>query len=204
MRTTLLCTGAAVAAACTVVGCSSGVDPGDTVVFRIAYADTELSSSCYNGNTPVNVRSDSSTLRKSGTLILFAGTQDQLYLDTGDVVLEGTGADKSYTFDGKTVDVDYTRPNGQGAKITATTTTHIEMTVDSDAVTGTRTDKKAIKCSGGTSNECVSIGGSCTGTTDFVGTQVDERRDQIAHVHRDRHVVVAAQRQHPQRVVRGL
>jgi hypothetical protein len=173
MTRPLLCL-VAVTAISAAAGCSSGVQPGDTVVYRIAYAAPELASSCYGGAIPVNQQNDGSTLRKSATVVLYAGGSDQLYLDTGDTVLEGSAADKVYTFDGKQVNIEFTQPNGQGAKVTKTVTTHVEMTVDSEAVTGTRTDKEAQKCAGGAFGECNPFPtASCTETMDFVGTQVD-------------------------------
>jgi len=175
MTRSLSCLVAVLATSSALVSCKSGVQPGDTVVYRVAYAEPEQGSSCYyNKTVPPDDKSDSSSLRVSATLILYAGADEKLYLDTGDSVLEGTVADKTYTFDGKQVDVSYAMPDGQGAKTTTTTTTHIEMTVDSEAVKGTRTDKQVAKCSGGTAGQCSTNLINCTISMDFVGTQVDD------------------------------
>jgi hypothetical protein len=171
--TSLLWGGAAIAALVgTVLGGCGGVGPGDYVVYRVSFSEIEQASSCYPDKyVPPDVRSDSSTLRASGTYILYAGAEDKFYLDTGDSTLEGTQDGDKYTFEGKAVDVDYDTPDGQGNKRTSTLTTTIEMTVDGDVVTGTAKTKTSYKCSGQTCGNPIP---SCTESGDFVGTQVDD------------------------------
>lgn len=168
----LLWGGAALAAlAGTVLGGCGGVGPGDYVVYRVSFSELDEGSSCYpDSHVPADVKSDSTTLRSSGTYILYAGAEDKFYLDTGDSTLEGTKDSDKYSFEGKAVDVNYDTPDGQGNKRTSTVTTTIEMTEDGDVVTGTAKTKTSYKCSGQTCGNAIP---SCTESGEFVGTKVD-------------------------------
>lgn len=159
-------------------GCG-GVSPGEYVFYRIASAETEKTAGC-NGqaDVPIDVASDSSTLRGSGTFILYAGNDDKIYLDTGKLTLEGAETDTGYGFAGKTVDVNfYPMNDASGAKVTNTTSYSITVNVDGKTITGTSTVKTSGKCSG---NNCdqeparSAIFLPCTQTNDFIGTEIDD------------------------------
>ena len=153
------------------LGCG-GVSPGDYVIYRVALSDAKRGSSCYpDKKIPPNEKSDSDSFLASTDFILYAGPDDNFYLDTGSATLEGTGDADVYTFVGKTVDVEYASSDGTGDKITTTDTTTIQMTVDGKAVTGTVSEKVSITCRG---NNCGDAIPSCTTTTNFVGTEVDD------------------------------
>jgi len=171
----LLWGGAALAVLGGTVGCG-GVGPGDYVVYEVSFTAMEKASSCYvDKYVPPNEKSDSTTVRDAGTFILYAGIEDKFYLDAGEVTLEGAKEGDKYTFTGKSVDVQYDSPDGQGNKRTTTTTETVEMTVDGKAVTGTETVKASYKCSGQTCGNPIP---SCTESGDFVGTQVDNLKLQ--------------------------
>ena len=174
--------GVAAFAGLTWAGCGGGIDPGEYAVYRVAFSEPKISSSCfYDKELPPNIAKDSNTIRESGTYVLYAAANDQFYLDSGDMTLVGASTDDVYAFDGKAVDVEYSGNGTDGAKVTYTDTTHIDLTVDGDVVTGTRTDKHTVKCAG-TDNECSPFEApSCSRTINFVGTQVDnvDIKDEI-------------------------
>jgi len=152
-------------------GCG-GISPGDYKVYRLAVTQEDLSTGCYYPDgVPLNEKSDSSTFRDTQTVILYAAVEDKFYLNTGKKALEGTADGDKYTFEGKTVDVNYDSPDGTGNKRTDTTTITVEFTVDGSSVTGTETTKVSHKCSG---QSCGNPIPSCTHTVEFVGTEVDD------------------------------
>lgn len=154
-------------------GCSDQIEPGDYVVYRIASAQQEFSSSC---NLTANEISDSSTVHVSGTVILFAGQEGEFYLDTGEVTLPGefTGesdAGMDYEFDGKTVDVEWSNPEGTGTKLVSTVKHEVDLTIDDELLSGETRIKYSYQCSG---EGCANTLPKCTVTTEFVGTEVED------------------------------
>lgn len=152
-------------------GC--GISPGDYVIYRVSPGVTDETSGCYYPDMapPANQASDSTTVRGSSTWIIYASINDAFYLDSGTNTLEGVATDSGYQFTGKTVDVDFDMPDGTGSKRTTTVSFTIDVITDGDAISGTSTKKTTFGCAGSTCGEKIP---SCTETTDFVGTHVDE------------------------------
>lgn len=167
---TLQCA-AILAGALGVVGC--GISPGDYVIYRVSPGVTDETSGCYYPETdpPPNQASDSTSIRESGTWIIYASINDAFYMDSGTKTLEGVATDNGYQFTGKTVDVQYDQADGTGSKRTTTDSYTVDIIVDGDAISGTSTWKTTYGCAGTTCGDKVP---SCTRTTDFVGTHVDE------------------------------
>jgi len=96
-------------------GCASDtLDSGDYMVFRVAFTSSTPAASCYvDGEIPMSIVEDTTSLRSGGTFIMYAAEEGGLYLDTGDMVLEGEKNGPRYDFDGKTVDVEYPNVEGQ-------------------------------------------------------------------------------------------
>ncbi|MRG92287.1 hypothetical protein [Polyangium spumosum] len=152
-------------------GC--GVEPGDTWIYRVSFGETDASSGCYYPETdpPANQASDSSSLRGTGTWILYASIEDKLYLDTGSVTLEGLEEGDGYTFTGKDTDVDYDMPDGTGSKRTTTVTSTITIITDGNAISGEAVQRTSYACSGSTCGDKIP---TCTRTSPFVGTYVED------------------------------
>lgn len=103
---TLLTALAALAAA---NGCASDdLGTGDYMVFRVAFSNATPGASCYvDGEIPMSIVEDSTSLRSGGTFIMYAAEEGGLYLDTGSMVLEGEKDGDVYEFDGKEIDVEF-------------------------------------------------------------------------------------------------
>lgn len=99
----------ALAALATANGCASDeLETGDYLVFRVAFATSTPDASCYtNGEIPMSIVEDSSSLRSGGTFIMYAAEEGGLYLDTGNMVLEGAKEGDVYEFEGAVVDVEF-------------------------------------------------------------------------------------------------
>jgi hypothetical protein len=103
----------ALCAFASVNGCAASEDleAGDYKVFRVAFANSTPDASCYsNGEIPMSVVEDSTSLRAGGTFIMYATEEGGMYLDTGDMVLAGELDVDVYEFKGKVVDVEF--PSG--------------------------------------------------------------------------------------------
>lgn len=168
LRGGVLLAGLALAA---VSGCG-GIGPGDYVIYRVAFSDPEPTTGCFaNGQIPPDTKDDSTTFRDTGTLILYAGKEDVVYLDTGKGTLEGKKSDNGYSFSGKSVDVSYSGPNDD-TKLTETTTVKIDLTIDGKTVSGKIDSSTSVRCTG---NNCpMDLPSDCTQKSDFVGTEVDD------------------------------
>lgn len=167
---TLQCA-AIVAGALGVVGC--GISPGDYVIYRVTPGVTDMTSGCYypDSDPEPNKASDSTTVRGTGTWIIYASINDAYYLDSGQDTLEGVTTDAGYQFTGKTVDVQYDLPDGTGSKRTTTDSFTIDIIVDGDAISGSSVWKTTYGCAGTTCGDKIP---TCTRTTDFVGTRVED------------------------------
>lgn len=165
------------AAVCAVAGVGvfagcGGVSPGEYVFYRVAGTEAVESAGCYGTpEVPPNHASDSSTIYGSGTFILYAGTDTNIYLDTGKDTLQGAETDSGYSFAGKSVNVEFTPEDGSGIKETTTVAVTITLNVDGKTVTGSSVKKTSYKCSG---NGCPDPKPTCTETTNFIGTEVDD------------------------------
>jgi hypothetical protein len=154
-----------------VTGC--GISPGDYVIYRVTPGTTDQNAGCYYPDTEPapNVESDSSTVRATGTWFIYASINDAFYLDDGQNTLEGVATDTGYQFTGKTVNVQYDIPDGTGSKRTVTDSFTVSIVTDGDAISGSNVAKTTYGCAGTTCGDKIP---SCTKTTDFVGTHVDE------------------------------
>jgi hypothetical protein len=164
-----------VSAAGVALGLSSmacgGIKPGDYVVYRVAATKSELSTGCYpKSEVPPEVAQDWSSFRESGTIVLYAFASNDYYLDTGSMTLQGDESGKGYAFKGKSVDVEYTKPKGTGAKLTTIVDTTIDLEIDGAAISGRSISTTTKKCSG---EECPEMPPACTTAVDFVGTRLD-------------------------------
>lgn len=94
-------------------GCG-GIESGDYLLLRVAFADSEQNASCYvDGEIPKEIKDDTTSFRSGATLILYRGPTETYYLDTETTVMEGARKDDTFTFKGESVDVEYV--NGQPA-----------------------------------------------------------------------------------------
>lgn len=170
MGKTMQCA-ALLAGALGVTGC--GISPGDYVIYRVSPGVTEETSGCFFPETdpPPDQASDSTTVRESGTWIIYASINDAFYLDSGKNTLEGVATDTGYQFTGKEVDIQYDMPDGTGSKRTTTDAYTIDIIVDGDAISGKSVWKTTYGCAGMTCGDKIP---SCSRTTEFVGTHVDE------------------------------
>jgi len=94
-------------------GCSTELTDGDYQVFRVAFDAEKADAGCYvDGEIPPSIKEDTSTLKSGGTFIMYLGEQEEVFLDTGSMVLSGEkdGPD-AFEFDGVVVDVEV--PPGQ-------------------------------------------------------------------------------------------
>ncbi len=166
-RNSWILRGAVVAALGALSGGCGGLGPGDYVVYRVAQSELVDSSSCPGYDDP-SQKSDSSTFLSTSTFILYAGLEDVYYLEAeGQATLEGTEDGGTYSFSGKTVDVEYPTPD---IKFTSTTSASVSMTVDGASANGTATVTTSTKCSGtGCPDDT-----SCKQTSEFVGTEVED------------------------------
>lgn len=89
-------------------GCGGGIENGDYVLIRVAFADVKEDASCYaDGEIPKEIRDDTTTFRGGSTFILYRGPEDAYYLDTQSNVMEGALEGDAFTFGGESVDVEY-------------------------------------------------------------------------------------------------
>src|SRR5262249_32803346 len=125
--------GSIAASGALVSGCS-GFGPGDYAIYRVSFSKETKSSGCYapQNKVPPDEKYDSSTYRDPKIFILYAGANDARYLDMGDTTLEGTQDGDNFSFSGKSVDVQYLRPDGTGPKETTTNTTDVSFATDGD------------------------------------------------------------------------
>jgi hypothetical protein len=162
------------AAAVNALGGCSSIDPGDYLVFRVASAEQQFSNGCRLNNP--NTIDDSTTVHGSNTLILFAGADDRFYLDLGSMTLDGeadgVGDDGDlYEFEGKTIDVEWDGSTTNGNRRTTTVKTSADLEIDGELVTGRVRVKTSYACVG---SSCGDIPRSCTITTEFVGTEIED------------------------------
>ena len=167
---TLQCA-ALVAGALGVLGC--GISPGDYVIYRVTPGETALTSGCHHPETEAapNDASDSTTVRGASTWIIYASINDAFYLDSGTNTLEGVETDTGYQFTGREVDVQYDLPDGTGSKRTTTDAYTVDVIVEGEAISGSSVWKTTYGCAGTTCGDKIP---TCTRTTDFVGTHVEE------------------------------
>jgi hypothetical protein len=162
-------------ATASLAGCG-GIGPGDYLVYRIAFQETERSADCYaTGQIPVDEQDDSSSLYVSGTFILFVGADESFYLDVGGVTLRGVDeGDQRFVFSGGLVDVNVGGDEDDPTTTTKRIDTSVTFNVDGEVVEGVFQRASSSSCTGPNCAEPPSS--SCTETTPFVGGEIDDVR----------------------------
>jgi hypothetical protein len=156
-------------------GCG-GISPGQYVVFEIAESAPQKQSDCYGSmGEPADVEDSSTSINTNATWYIFAGSNNQLYLDTGMASLEGATSSNGYTFAGKTVAVMFTDgQTGTGDKNETVTAETVAITTSGNAVSGSDTSVNSTSCTPGMTGGCPNfMPTNCTTVTSFVGTQVN-------------------------------
>lgn len=148
------------------VGCG-GIGPGDYVLYRVALSGPSNSSDC---ELPLDAQEDTSTIRQTATFVLYAGPEDDYYLDTGELTFEGAEKGDGYEFSGRSVDVQYI---GQTDKGTSTSAYTISVVIDGASITGTITTKTSTRYECVDPTQCPQDT-SCTQTFDFIGTELED------------------------------
>lgn len=152
-------------------GCG-GLSPGEYVVYQVASTEQTQSDGCYqNSIVPPDVAFDSSSFRDGFTFVLFAGPEDTYFLDADDDILEGTADGDVYSFEGESVNVEFSGPDGTGDKYESTSKTSVEITVDGSLVSGTVRTRTTERCTGTT---CNPLPPDCSRTAEFVGIEVND------------------------------
>src|SRR5690606_23928005 len=67
---------------------------------------SRLESDCFDGEVPPSVAEDQSSFGSAGTFILYFDEGEQPRLDTGKLVLSGSGDDDAYSFEGNSPDTE--------------------------------------------------------------------------------------------------
>lgn len=151
-------------------GCG-GLSPGEYVVYQVASTETTESDGCYqNSIVPPEVAFDSSTFREGYTFVLYAGPDDTYFLNMQSLLLEGTADGDVYSFEGESVDITFSGPDGTGDKYESTSRMSVEVTVDGSLVNGTAKTRTTDRCTGTT---CNPLPPDCTRTSEFVGIEVE-------------------------------
>lgn len=149
-------------------GCG-GISPGDYVLYSVAEAGDTKSSGCFPGGFDPQTHSDTDDGVKDITWAITAGPNDEFYLEGEN--LQGEKSDSGYDFHETKVDVQYNDPVTKATKITTTTLTDVPITVDGETISGTKTVKVSVKCSG----QCPPDGvPTCTTSTEFNGAKIDD------------------------------
>lgn len=148
-----------------------GIQPGDYVLYRIGAATTEYTQDCFpNGQDPDDA-SDSTTFRAGETIVIFRAPDGVYFIDTGDFMIEGTLSGGTFDFNGESIDIEYFGSN-DNSQTTETTTVDITMDTQGASVSGSFVSSVIQTCSGPACDEFDSY--SCTGTSQFVGTRVND------------------------------
>jgi hypothetical protein len=156
-----------------VVSACADIEPGDYLVYRVAFEQAQQAASCFpGGQVPVDQQNDTSTNFTPDTWILYMGPEDRVYLDIGVTTLGGKEEGDGYAFNGKRVDVQI-QDDGMGGEITTTTTTttNITFNIEGEVVDGSIEDRTRMSCNG--SMSCPEAT-DCTTTRNFVGGEVDD------------------------------
>jgi hypothetical protein len=148
--------------------CAS-IAPGDYVVYRIGFSDTQLGADCFDDeDPPPDIADDESTFYGGATFVVFRGAEDSFFLDIGEAMLAGSKDKGDYTFRGRSVDVYFDGDN----RFQDSTEVTIVLTDDGDVVDGRSTSVDEQICSG---PDCLpGYDGTCTTQTDFVGTRIND------------------------------
>ncbi|HZF49374.1 MAG TPA: hypothetical protein VE093_12030 [Polyangiaceae bacterium] len=176
------------------LGCG-GLGPGDYVFYRVAFSQQQKKSpGCFIENSvPADEKFDKTSFRASSLFLIYGATEEQenkLYLDMGAVMVDDDGMagdDEGraitvegyeeaglFTFTGSSTDVDFTEINGGGDKHTTTTKVLVELTMDGSSMVGSVEATRKQSCSGSTCDLTLPDPRSCTTTSTFVGTEIDD------------------------------
>ncbi len=154
-------------------GCG-GISPGDYLIYRVALSKPALSPECFaDGMVPPNEAEDTSTLRNSGAMILYAGADDRYFLDFGTGTVEGTRLGDDFTFSARDFDVTIDGPMNE-IRQTQEDIISIEFTLDGELIDGTLRNTQNTSCEGPMGSCPMPSNTSCTQTSGFVGTEVHD------------------------------
>jgi hypothetical protein len=155
-------------------GCG-GISTGDYVLYKVALnALPKKSAGCFGPDGPdPNTRFDTDDGVGVATWVITAAPNDEWVLNTGKASLSGQKADSGYDFHETKVDVTYDGDTlTSNTKHTDTDAVDIPVTLSGDDISGTITEKLTHKCAG---TNCPVDGiPSCTITTDFTGSEIDD------------------------------
>ena len=126
------------------VGCGE-LQPGDHLVVRIAESSETRTDGCYypNDEPPQSLISDSTTVLRSATLVVYNAGGDTRILDSGSATLQGVQNGDQLSFTGSGADAIAL---GEVALQTTTTTLTVGFTLDGDVVKGTRRSEAVTVC----------------------------------------------------------
>jgi hypothetical protein len=161
----------------TSVGCGNALKPGDYRIYKMDLQTQTQSNGCYPLNTPdPNTKFDTDTTLSSGTWVLTTDTSDNVFMDVGKVTLQGVVTDAGYTFKGDVVNVEFEDDDITKTRITVTTTTVVDVTIDGKSIGGTATSTGSYRCSSPTATmPCPNpLPSDCSKTSKFSGTEVDD------------------------------
>jgi hypothetical protein len=148
-----------------------GIEPGDYVVYRVAFENESRSPNCYGGTPPPDEGQDTSTELTPDTWILYVGPDNKPYLDIGTTTLRGELRGDEYQFDGQRVDVSINDDGmGNTQTITTSTTTHVGIIVNGASIKGSYEQTQLVQCSG---NGCPEPT-DCTTTRALIGSEVED------------------------------
>lgn len=160
------------------LGCG-GLGPGDYVLFRVAFSEqVEQTDGCFGVNgIPPNEELDQSNFRQSSLFIIYGATEageDKLFLDTGEITVEGYEKDDLFVFAGESTDVDFTEVNGGGDEHTTRIKLLINLSIDGTSMAGSVEATEIESCAGTTCALTMPDPRSCVTKTPFVGTEIED------------------------------
>jgi hypothetical protein len=158
-------------AATALAGCGGWVQPGDYQIYKVEVAKASKGNGCFFDGPDPNTVSDSDTTLGDQTWVFTADTSGNFFLDLGDESIQGKKTDAGFSFDGKTVDVEFENDDPTMTKTTTTVDTRIDFTVDGKSIGGTVTTTSSFACVG---DHCAQQLPNCVITSKFSGTRVDD------------------------------
>ncbi|EDM75850.1 hypothetical protein PPSIR1_33576 [Plesiocystis pacifica SIR-1] len=151
-------------------GCS--IQPGDYIVFRVAFDAPENQSDCLNGNDPnPNTVDDSTDLTTASSIAIFA-FDDDYFLEYGEgLSLQGVRDGSDYSFDGTTVDVEVLNPDDD-TYTTNTVDIEVDLIINGKNINGIATTRTTNTCTGASCPEDYDT--TCTSTQRFRGSEIKD------------------------------
>ncbi|NVB39514.1 hypothetical protein G6O69_16855 [Pseudenhygromyxa sp. WMMC2535] len=154
---------------------SCAIQPGDYVIYRVAFSESEAGADC--GEPSDDVIDDESDFTTPTSMAIFA-FDDVYFLEFGDdgmggvTALEGTRSGSTYNFSGTSIDVTVINPDDD-SKTTAEYTVEVELAINGKNINGVATTYSSTTCSGDSCPEDV-YPYSCTSASRFRGSEVND------------------------------